>query len=192
MNPVDILLTTYNNLEFLQDVISIFQQRTFRRYQFIIVDRGSKDGSKEWLLARQKMFPDIFKKVFCLGTDIGEEAAKATGMEFIENDLYVEANDSCLCPSLEIDWLTQLETLITKHKDYSEIALRPQKVLGVGPIFQADREVVESKIIGDAIKIVNRKKEGKTGYAKNLYCYDLKIKGSCRPKTLEPIMKYNE
>lgn len=47
--PVSVLMTVYNGLPYLEQSLQSVRAQTFRDYEFIIVDDGSKDGSVEVL-----------------------------------------------------------------------------------------------------------------------------------------------
>ena len=51
---VSIITIVYNNLEGLRDTYRSIRQQTFRDYEWIVVDGGSTDGTKEFLEAHQE------------------------------------------------------------------------------------------------------------------------------------------
>lgn len=189
---IDILLVTYNHSYYIRKVIGHILKRTKTPFRLIIVDNGSRDGTKEWLMEQQYISPDIFKKVICFDIPVNLQTAKDAGLEFVESELFVDAGNGYLCPLLEPDWLSQLSDLMRRFQGFAAIALRPQVLQGVGTIFAANREVVENSWAGCSLRMMRTdlvKKAGgfgdfslsrelkklgyKVGYAKNLFTHHL-------------------
>jgi len=196
----DILITTYFRKDFTGKVLDHIIGRTKLPVQFIIVDNGSKDGTREMLEEYQKIYPSLFKKVIFLDKNIGLQAAKNIGMEFVEGKYFVNTDNDCLCPQLDPDWLAQLIELMGDNPDYAAISLRPQVLVGVGPIFRGAGVVVANNVAGGSFRIMlteavrkvgqwhdsfeNRNEEWhicnalrragyKVGYARDLFCYHM-------------------
>jgi hypothetical protein len=186
---IDIILITNNHLPLLKKTIGHIRERTRFPYRFLIVDNNSTDGTKFWLLEQQKQFPDIFKKVMCLDKKILIADAKDMALEFVESNGLIELEDCFLCPDLDPDWLVQLIDLMKRYAGFATIALRPQVIFTIPPIFAANREVVECNLVRGSFKLMRtervRKVGGfggsldkklmqlgyKTGYAKNIFCH---------------------
>lgn len=199
--PIDILLTTYFRKDFTKQVIDHIIERTKTPFQFIVVDNGSTDGTREMLKEYEKAHPSLFKRVILLNENKGLERAKMIGLEYVESDLFVNTDNDVLCPLLEPDWLAQLIELMTNHPQYAAISMRPQILVGVGPIFAGARDtVVENNVAGGSLRIMNtglvklvggwrdifdsrseewhictklREVGYKVGYARDLFCYHL-------------------
>lgn len=197
---IDILMTTYFRKDFTKKVIDHIIERTKIPFQFIIVDNGSQDGTREMLEDYQKLYPSLFKKVVYLNSNMGLQAAKNIGMDFVESKYFVNTDNDCLCPQLEPDWLAQMIRLMDENPEYAAISMRPQILVGVGPIFVGAREVVENNVAGGSFRLMkadlvrqvgqwkdsfeNRNEEWhicnalraagyKVGYARDIFCYHM-------------------
>jgi GT2 family glycosyltransferase len=198
--PIDILLTTYFRFDFTRKVIEHIMDRTRSdSYRLIIVDNGSTDGTREYLQNLKHHNPNQVV-IKLLQKNFGLQVAKNIGMEYVQSSLFVNTDNDCLCPQLTPDWLTQLTQLIEARPDYAAISLRPQILVGVGPIFSVDQDVIENNVAGGSFRIMrtnlvrevgmwqdsfeNRQEEWnictklrnagyKVGYAKHLFCYHM-------------------
>lgn len=105
MNNTSIIILTYNNLDYnIQCIESI---RTFTEkntYEIVVVDNGSTDGTREWLLKQNDLkliFPNE-NTGFPKGCNLGIEAAEK------ENDILLLNNDTVVTPN----WLYNLRTCL--------------------------------------------------------------------------------
>lgn len=197
---MDILITTYFRLEFTKKVIQAIMDRTMPFYRLVIVDNGSTDGTREYLQDLQKQYPAFVKKIILLDKNEGLQRAKNLGMEYVDSKYFVNTDNDCIPPKLSPDWLRQLEGLMDKYPEFAAISLRPQILVGVGPIFRDAAEVVENNVAGGSFRIMrtdlvkqvgawtdefeNRQEEWnictklrnaghKVGYARDLFCYHM-------------------
>lgn len=53
-NKVTIITVNYNNLEGLKRTIPSVLSQTFHDYEYIVIDGGSTDGSKEYIESQQQ------------------------------------------------------------------------------------------------------------------------------------------
>lgn len=117
MNKISIIILTYNNLDYsMQCIESIRQYTDEDTYEIVVVDNGSKDGTREWLKQQKNLklvFPDE-NTGFPKGCNLGIEAAEKG------NDILLLNNDIVVTPS----WLTNL-----KNCFYSD-----DNIAAVGPI----------------------------------------------------------
>lgn len=51
-----IIVTNYNHLDFLPEMIAMLDVQTFKDFELIIVDNNSSDGSKEWITQNKQSF----------------------------------------------------------------------------------------------------------------------------------------
>lgn len=117
MNNVSIIILTYNNLDYnIQCIQSIREYTEKDSYEIIVVDNGSTDGTREWLV-RQSDIKLIFPNEntgFPRGCNLGIKAAKK------ENDILLLNNDIVVTPN----WLYNLKSCL-----YSD-----ESIGAVGPI----------------------------------------------------------
>lgn len=62
MPKVSVLLTCYNHIKFLPEAYDSIQSQTFRDFEIIAIDDGSKDGTREWLSERAEPITRIFNQ----------------------------------------------------------------------------------------------------------------------------------
>lgn len=197
---IDILMTTYFRKDFTKKVIDHIIERTKTPFQFIIVDNGSSDGTREMLQEYQKSHKNLFKKIILLSKNAGLQAAKNIGMDHVTTERFVNTDNDCLCPDLDPDWLTQMNDLMDRNPEFAAISLRPQIMIGVGNIFRDAAEVVQNNVAGGSFRLMktdlvreagqwrddfeNRQEEWhictklrdmghKVGYARDLFCYHM-------------------
>ena len=150
--PIDIVVVTYFRFAFTRKVLQHIRARTKTPFRLIVVDNGSQDGTREYL-QNLKDAGEIYK-LKLLNKNIGLQAAKNIGLEHVESKYFVDTDNDCLCPSLEPDWLEQLVGLIDVRNNFGAISLRPQVLVGVGPIFKQAEEVVENNVAGGSFRIM--------------------------------------
>ncbi len=155
--PIDILMTTYFRKDFTKKCLDYLIERTKYPFRMIVVDNGSTDGTRELLQDYEKQYPAIFKRVILLNENKGLQASKMIGMDYVESEYFVNTDNDVLPPLLEPDWLSQLLDIIKRNPNYGAISCRPQKMIGVGPIFAGAREVVSNNMAGGHLRIMNTK-----------------------------------
>lgn len=195
---IDIVMVTYNRLEFTKKTLRAIYNRTKFPYRLIVIDNDSTDGTREYLEEDDRI--DVLH--FNI-KNIGLEKALQMGLEEVKSNVFVTTDNDCIPPLLKPCWLKQLYDLFQRHPDYAAIALRPQILIGVGKIFNTDKEVVENNVVGGSFRIMDtkivkevggwsnqfvnngrgneewdictklRKAGYKVGYAKNLWTYHM-------------------
>jgi GT2 family glycosyltransferase len=195
---MDIVMVTYNRLAFTKKVIEHLFERTKIPFGLIVVDNASRDGTQDYLNKLKDQ--GKLKRLICSNENLGLQRAKNVAFEHVTSPLFVDTDNDCLCPDLEPSWLQKLETYMDKYKDFGAIALRPQVLVGVGPIFKDAKEIVENNVVGGSLRIMRRflvqrvggwsddfenrqeewnicgkiKKEGyKVGYTRDIFTYHM-------------------
>ena len=150
---IDILMVTYHRREFTQQVLEYLKNRTKIPFRLIIVDNGSNNFKMQRMLLNYKGEDDI---LILLNKNYGLEIATNIGLKFVESDYFVTIDNDILVPNLQPCWLEQLITTMDNNLDYAALALRPQVLIGVGPIFKDKKqgEIVENNVIGRAARIM--------------------------------------
>lgn len=88
---LSIITITYNNLEGLKDTYHSIHQQTFRDYEWIVVDGGSTDGTKEFLEEHQEELA-----WWCCEPDKGVYNAQNKGTKHARGEycIYMNSGDS--------------------------------------------------------------------------------------------------
>lgn len=96
--PVDIVVLTYNRLEYLKTFIKYLYKHTRYPFRLIVVDNGSIDGSREYIL-KLKKDGVVWKSVF---TDNNMKMAMAftEGYKLVESDLFITVADDMMAPNI--------------------------------------------------------------------------------------------
>lgn len=105
-----IVILTLNKLEYTMDCIQSIREFTSNiQYEIIVVDNGSTDGTREWLLTQNDIITILNDKNvgFPSGCNQGIEIAKGTTVMILNNDVIVTENWlanllNCLYSSEEI------------------------------------------------------------------------------------------
>jgi len=153
MQDIDIIVVTYNRLEFTKKTLESIFSRTKLPYRLIVIDNASTDGTREFLnkLGNEgKIDQVIFND-----KNVGLENAWNQGLELVESPLFVTTDNDCIAPDLDPCWLERLVDLMNNHIEFAAIALRPQVLIGVGNIFSEDVEVVENNVCGGSYRIMD-------------------------------------
>lgn len=153
--PISIVMTTWKREEFTFLALDTLQKNTKYPYRLILIDNGSKPEAREVYASRA----DIYIK---LDRNIGLEAAKHLGMQFVESSYFISTDNDILVPRYVDDgpcWLERLISLKEKNKEYGAIALRPQILVGTNEkdIFKDDddSDVVEFSHVPGYMRIMD-------------------------------------
>ncbi|MBN8569572.1 MAG: glycosyltransferase [Ignavibacteria bacterium] len=114
MNDLTVLMTTYNNAEYLSASIRSILNQTYNNFNFIIVDDGSTDNSKEIIDG----FKDERIKYYRIENS-GLGAALNYGLKLSETELIVRMDaDDISLP----DRIAKQYNFISKNKNYDIIS----------------------------------------------------------------------
>ena len=92
---VSIIMLTYNALEFTQQAIDSITANTHHRYEMVLVDNGSTDGTKDYLRGQLERHSDwqlidnADNRGFAAGNNQGVEAARGRYVLLLNNDVLV-------------------------------------------------------------------------------------------------------
>ena len=138
LQPVTILLTTYNRIELLKKTIKYINERTFYPYRIIVIDNNSTDGTKHFL-KEKKVQGQIFDHLF-LEENIGQSRALNKGFELIEwwenekrrpsSDFFITTNDDIYPPMFEPKncWLKRMIDIFERNEpEYGGLCQRIQR-----------------------------------------------------------------
>lgn len=117
MNPkVSILIVNWNGLEHLPICLDSLAAQTFRDFEVILVDNGSKDGSLEFV---EKNYPWV--RLVPLPENTGFATGNNRGLEHARGDYLVTLNNDT---RVEPDWLETLVAVADAHPRVGMVASR--------------------------------------------------------------------
>jgi len=120
--PVDIIVVTYRRPLFIKEFIEQLEKRTQYPYRLIVVDNGSNDTTKEWLL-EQLHKKRIWKLVFNTKNEF-LSTCFAKGFKLVESRLFITTQDDLLPPEIGYHWLAEMVELIDEHQEYTTISMK--------------------------------------------------------------------
>ena len=108
-NKISIVITSYNQKEFLDGTIESALNQSLKPYEIVIADDCSTDGSVELITRYAKKYPDIIKPILHK-SNLGVAKNRTSGFKKAKGDLITWANgDDILLPcKLELELKTYL------------------------------------------------------------------------------------
>lgn len=150
---VDIILVTYNRLDFTKKTLNSIFERTSYPYRLIVVDNGSKLETVDYL--KKLKYNGKINALILNDKNAGLERALNKGFGIVRSTPYfVTVDNDCIAPKLDPCWLTSLVELMEQKGEYAAIALRPQVLIGVGEIFKNAVDVAVNNVVGGSYRIM--------------------------------------
>jgi GT2 family glycosyltransferase len=139
---VSVVIPNWNGREHLDVCLRSLRDQTYKDFEVVVVDNGSRDGSVEFV---EGNFPEV--KVLKLRSNRGFSAAVNAGIKFCHGDYIALLNSDT---EADPEWLREL---VAAFEDEPDVGFCASKVL-----FYDRRHTVNSA--GDAVSV--------TGYAWNI------------------------
>jgi hypothetical protein len=121
MEIIDIVLTTYNRLDYLKRTLGHLYARTRSPYVLHVVDDGSSEGNADYLITEWKA--GRVHDLVLRGGRCGAMANLNAGAWLAFSDPTVFVDDDVLCPDVEPDWLARGTTAILERPNLAILAL---------------------------------------------------------------------
>jgi glycosyltransferase involved in cell wall biosynthesis len=110
MPVFSVVIPTHNRLELLLKAVDSVRQQSFRDYEIIVVDDGSGDGTREWLVANKTWLRGVSQsnRGPSAARNAGAKIASGEYLAFLDSDdiwfpwtldVYREAIDNCCWPA---------------------------------------------------------------------------------------------
>jgi hypothetical protein len=123
--PVDIILLSYNRLDYLVEMVASLEQHTQWPHRLTIVDNASGPATRQWLRDNAARFHQIVwneRNEHLAGFQRGIEATSSELFVLSDADLVVSE------PTAKGCWLTQLVALASRHSDFALLGVRLDSV----------------------------------------------------------------
>ena len=123
--PVDIILLSYNRLDYLTAMVDCLEQRTRWPHRLTIVDNASGPATRQWLREQAARFHQI------IWNDANEHLAGfQRGIEATTSELFVISDADLIVaePGADGCWLEQLVAIAERHPDFALLGVRLDSV----------------------------------------------------------------
>ena len=163
MTPYDIILVTYNRLEFTKKTLDSIINHTKIPYRLIVIDNNSSDGTRGFLQERKD--EGLVDKLILMDKNVGLENALQRGFQEVKSKFFVTVDNDCIAPNLQPCWLKQTTNLMDFYPSYGAVSLRPQVLIGVGSIFDKTNEkaIIENNVCGGSYRVMRTEAVKKVG-----------------------------
>lgn len=145
MEPVDIVLLSYNRLDYLVRTVDTLFERTPEPFRLTIVDNASSSDVRNWLAANRGRFHQLILQ------PVNEHIAGfQRGIEATTSDPFVLAEPDLLVPALDPSWLARLRAIMDRHPDFGLIGVgldHTNRPSVFGPETFAEEELVDGEIV---------------------------------------------
>ncbi len=86
MHKISVIITSYNQKEYLKEAIESVLRQTLRPFEIIICDDASSDGSSDLISSYQKKYSDLIQPVFQKG-NVGISKNRSAGLQRLGGNL---------------------------------------------------------------------------------------------------------
>lgn len=125
---IDIVIVTFNRLEFLKKTIDAIIDNTRYPYRIIVVDNNSSDGTCKWLVLAKGV--GLISEYLLLEENVGLAAGLSEGFKLVKSEYFIATQDDLLPPKSEPCWLERMVVLFKKNeKEYGGIAMIPKRMM---------------------------------------------------------------
>lgn len=132
---VSVIVVTWNGLHVLKDCVAALAQQTLA-HELIVVDNGSHDGTREWLVEHAPQ-----AKLIALPSNLGFAGGNNAGMRAATGDCLVLINNDTIAPP---DLLEQLVAPLTNDRGIGSVAgvltfaHQPETIASAGIVVSSD------------------------------------------------------
>ena len=126
IEPISILLVTYQRLHFLKHTVKKIYERTLYPYELIVIDNNSTDGTRGWLKGAK--INGFVHDYITLPENKGLAYGLSEGFKKVKSEYFITTQDDVVPPDLRPCWLERMLHIAKKNPDYGGIAMRIQRV----------------------------------------------------------------
>lgn len=126
MNPVSIIIPTYNRLDFLKISVQSVLEQTYKQFELIIVDDGSTDDTKQWITSLSDKRIKYIHQI-----NQGASSARNTGIKQAQYDFiaFLDSDDRWVKNKLEKQMKLMLDNPKCMLSHTEELWYRNGKIL---------------------------------------------------------------
>ncbi len=118
--PIDIIVITFNRIVYMKQFLYMLHLATDYPFRLIVVDNGSEDGSREFILKMEEeglVWKYVFNK-----ENKPMAAAFTEGFKHVESEYFITTQDDIIPPyGKKICWLTCLLYTMKNHPEFASI-----------------------------------------------------------------------
>ncbi|NQT27601.1 glycosyltransferase [candidate division KSB1 bacterium] len=129
-----VIVPSYNRLDEIQALVASLKVQTFlkSRFETIVVDDGSTDGTVDWVQANQEL---LEMNLRCIQQDHqGPGAARNLGMSKAQGQYFVFIDSDCTAPP---DWLERIHAVLEADSSIQGFGGRDDARLDFPPLLKA-------------------------------------------------------
>ena len=93
MSKVTIIIPNYNGIDFLKDCIESLRYQSYKNFEVLIVDNGSKDKSVEYLKCLESYENNLNIKVIYLDENLGFAGGVNVGLAASDSEFIILLNN---------------------------------------------------------------------------------------------------
>jgi hypothetical protein len=126
VEPIDIILVTFNRVRFLKHTVSCIYERTLYPYRLWVVDNASTDDTGRWLkIAKVNGYIHDY---ITMPKNLGLASGFTAGFQKVKSEFFITTQDDVVPPDLRPCWLERMLHIAKNNPDYGGIAMRIQRV----------------------------------------------------------------
>lgn len=126
IQPIDIILVTYQRCNFLKHTVKKIYERTLYPYRLWVIDNDSTDNTKDYL--KQAKLNGYIYDYILLKENKGLAYGLTEGFKRVKSEYFITTQDDIVPPDLRPCWLERMLHLAKKYPDYGGIAMRIQRL----------------------------------------------------------------
>lgn len=127
IKPIDIIVVSFNRLNFLKKTIESIYERTCYPHRVWVIDNCSPGTEIVEYLKKAKVLGYVYDYVV-LPENAGLAAGYSEGFKKVTSEYFITTQDDCLPPDLRPCWLERLIHLMDINPDYCAISMRIQRM----------------------------------------------------------------
>ena len=125
IEEIDILLVTFNRINFLKHTVKKIYERTRYPYKLWVIDNASDDGTRDWL--KTAKLNGFLYDYIVMPNNIGLAGGLTEGFKNVKSEYFITTQDDIVPPDLQPCWLERMLHLAKKYPEYGGIAMRIQR-----------------------------------------------------------------